>query len=127
MTGSALAGLRILIAEDEFMLATELADAVEREGGEVAAMVASLQDAERSADQPIDGAILDVQLGRRMSFDLARRLKLRGVPLIFTTGFSEDVVPDDLRDVPFLVKPAATNDVVRQAAAAFASDRSGSR
>ena len=121
MTGSAFAGLRILIAEDEFMLASELAAAVEQEGGEVAAMVANLQDAERSADQPIDGAILDVQLGRRMSFDLARRLTSRGVPLIFTTGFSEAVVPGDLRDVPLLVKPVATNDVMRKAAATFAA------
>ena len=126
MTEGPLSGLRILIAEDEFFLASELADAVRREGGEVAAMAASAEDAGRQADQQIDGAILDVRLRERMSFDLARRLRSRGVPFFFMTGFGNTILPDDLTGATCLAKPLSLTYVVRKAAATFApggSDR----
>ena len=127
MSTGCLSGLRILIAEDEYMLAMELSEAVRAEGGEVVALAPSAEDAERWAGGPLDGAILDIQLRDRTSYALARRLRSRGIPFVFTTGYESAALPDDLRDAPRLAKPVSPADLVRMAAAAFvrAPDRPG--
>jgi len=120
-----LSDLRILIAEDEYMLATELAGAVQAAGGEVAAMVGSLEDAEQATNHRLDGAILDIQLGDKKSFDLARRMKALRIPVMFTTGYDQTVVPEELMDIPRLTKPLSLSEVVRLAAATFVHGGTG--
>jgi DNA-binding response OmpR family regulator len=120
-----LSDLRILIVEDEYMLAMELAGAIQGAGGEVAAMVASLDDAEQATNQQLDGAILDIQLGDKKSFDLARRMRALRIPVVFTTGYDHAIVPEELMTVPHLTKPLSLSEVVRQAARTFVHESAG--
>ena len=120
-----LSDLRILIVEDEYMLAVELAGAIRGGGGEVAAMVASVEDAEQAINQRLDGAILDIQLGGKKSFDLARRMIALRIPVVFTTGYDHAIVPEELMNVPRLTKPLSLSEVVRQSARTFGHESTG--
>jgi len=73
----------------------------------------------------LDGAILDIQLGDKKSFDLARRMKALRIPVMFTTGYDQAVVPEELMDIPRLTKPLSLSEVVRLAAATFVHGGTG--
>lgn len=109
-TGSAqeniLEGRRVLIVEDRYMIASELAEEVARLGGQVLGPSRSVADAEvllKGADA--DLAILDVNLDGELVFPLAETLVTRAVPFIFLTGYDEAVLPRTWRDRPILEKP----------------------
>ena len=84
-----------------------------------------MEDAEWAINQQLDGAILDIQLGDKKSFDLARRMKALRIPVMFTTGYDQAIVPEELMDIPRLTKPLSLSEVVRQAAATFVHDGTG--
>lgn len=52
-----------------------------------------------------DCALLDVNLGEHASFDLARKLRLQGIPFLFFTGYDASVIPAEFAHVPRLEKP----------------------
>ena len=59
----------------------------------------------------LDAAILDLNLGRGgWSYDVARRLKQKGVPFVFSSGANE--VADGFHDVPLVLKPFSTDRLV---------------
>ena len=103
-----LEGLRILVAEDQILVAMYYEDMLTDLGCEVlgpmSTVAAALQVAE---SQPLDGAILDIRMRSEDSFPVARVLKARAVPFFFITGHSEAVLPDDLKGVPCLTKPVS--------------------
>ncbi|MEO6092822.1 MAG: response regulator [Novosphingobium sp.] len=86
--GLKLEGRRILIVEDEPLLALDLEFSCEDEGAQVIGPAMSLDQAlGRLENSPaIDGAILDVDLGGRDVYPVAAMLRARGVPFIFHTG-----------------------------------------
>ena len=100
-----LSAKRLLIVEDEFLLAMELADAVEEMGAEIAALTGRLSEAMEAADALIDGALIDVQLGNEKSFPLVEKLNAAGIPLILMTGYDVNVLPEAMRQHPRLTKP----------------------
>jgi CheY-like chemotaxis protein len=108
-------GRRILVVEDEYLIAADLAEALEELGAEVVGPVANLKAAlvevERAGD--LDGATLDVTLGQEKSFDVAAILRQRGVPFVFLTGYGDRGVPDQYRDVPRCEKPFDVPNILR--------------
>lgn len=66
----------------------------------------------RSPD-PLDGATLDMTLGREKSYDVARALLKRGVPFVILSGYGESGLPEDLRTVPRCDKPFDIRKVVK--------------
>jgi DNA-binding response OmpR family regulator len=110
----ALAGLRILVVEDEPIVAWELAKSLERHGCEVVGPAYDLMQArELSRERALDGAVLDVNLGREMVFPLADALANEGVPLCFVTGYGvAGLRPVDL-EWPVLQKPIDIKHLVR--------------
>lgn len=85
--GERLVGKRVLIVEDEALLALELQYAFEDEGAEVIGPALSLDAALTiAAGAAIDLAVLDVDLGGREVYPLAALLRQRGVPFVFHTG-----------------------------------------
>ncbi|WP_294395022.1 response regulator [uncultured Sphingomonas sp.] len=98
---------RILVVEDEYMLADELALELEDEGAMVLGPVPSVERALALLDGEAlpDGAILDVNLGGKPAFPLADLLIDRGVPMIFTTGYDPSVLPERFAHVPKCEKP----------------------
>ncbi|MDQ4087792.1 MAG: response regulator [Pseudomonadota bacterium] len=85
---SLLRGKLILVVEDEPIVAMMIEDLLEELGaralGPARSNAQALHLAETSA---IDAAILDVNLGDERSYEVAERLRERGVPFVFATGY----------------------------------------
>jgi CheY-like chemotaxis protein len=118
-----LSGLRVLIVEDEFLVALELQHTMEHLGATVPAPAATVSEALAAASQPLDGALLDVQLGAEKVYPVADRLLALGTPIIFTTGYSADRLPERLRHCPRLSKPFSRGQLQRLAVQVFGSRR----
>ena len=105
--GGALAGLRILVAEDRFVVAWTMRKALEGAGATVIGPVGVLDDAlAAAAAERLDAGLLDVDLKGKPSWPVARILLGRNVRILLTTGFSGAVaIPDDLAQAPRLGKP----------------------
>lgn len=119
LTAASLAGRRILLVEDEYMIAVDLADALARLGAEVVGPVPTLERALALATSPapLDGAVLDVSLHGELVFPVADALLARGVPFVLATGYDEWVVPEAYRDVPRHEKPIDPELLARDLAA----------
>ncbi|RVU18697.1 response regulator [Methylobacterium oryzihabitans] len=113
-TTAGLSGERILVVEDDYYLATDTARAVRRAGGIVLGPCRN-EAAARAAlgTGTPTGAVLDINLGTGPSFDLARELRGRGVPVMFITGYDDAVIPEDFADAARLQKPVDLAEVVR--------------
>jgi DNA-binding response OmpR family regulator len=103
--GTSLQGKRILIVEDEYFIAAELRDALIDRGAAVLGPSGRLEEALALADEPIDVALLDVNLGNANSFAVADRLAGRGVPILLVTGYDGWALPAAYRDLPRITKP----------------------
>ena len=82
-------GRRILVVEDEYVIAMEIAGVLEDCGAEIVGPVGSVGEALDlvSRQRLIDGAVLDVNLGGERVFPVARLLAARSVPYLFVTGY----------------------------------------
>ncbi|QLC24140.1 response regulator [Parasphingopyxis algicola] len=98
---------RILIVEDEALIAMMLEDFVETLGHEVAGIVDSLEAGLAAvADIDFDLAMLDVNLReRKASWPIADALDEAGKPFLFTSGGDLEKPPERHRSRPFLAKP----------------------
>ncbi|HVF95358.1 MAG TPA: response regulator [Sphingomonas sp.] len=98
---------RILVVEDEYMLAEELAQELADAGAQVLGPVASIETAMALLDHEANphGAILDVNLGGEPVFPLADTLIGRGIPVIFTTGYDPATLPIRFAHVRTCGKP----------------------
>ncbi len=106
---------RILLAEDSYLEATELAHLLRNCGCEVVGPVGDLAEAMMLASgQPLDGALLDIDLCGERSFGVASTLRRRSVPLAFILGYDPSIVPDapELRAILFVTKPFENDAVV---------------
>jgi CheY-like chemotaxis protein len=106
-----LAGRRILLVEDEMILALDLSDIVESFGCKV--VVASRVGSALSAllDGVFDAAMLDLNLAGDMVYPVADELDRLGVPYIFTTGYGADGIDRRYLTHDVLPKPYTTRDV----------------
>jgi CheY-like chemotaxis protein len=107
MGEQALQGSRILVVEDEYMLADDLCFALSESGAQVLGPVASVQEAIEfvAREAQIDAAVLDVNLRGDMVFPVADALRARGVPFAFTTGYDQWALPERFSDTPRVEKP----------------------
>jgi PAS domain S-box-containing protein len=104
---AALQGLRVLLVEDDYLVAQSLASQLRSMGCEVIGPAATEREScelvRRSHPQ---AAILDINLSRGTSAPIARALQMRGCPFMFVTGYSNlRMLPDDLRGYRILAKP----------------------
>ena len=90
MTESLLINRHILVVEDEFLIAWALQDNLKLCGAHVIGPAASVEDALGLLEhERIDGAILDVSLGRDKVYPVAAALTARNIPFVFATGYSD--------------------------------------
>lgn len=107
-----LAGRRVLIVEDEYLVADDVAAALRAAGATVVGPFGSLPAAERAvAEELFDCAVLDVNLRGRHSTPIAQSLDAAGVPTLVVTGYSRDALPDPLQAASRLEKPVAAREV----------------
>jgi CheY-like chemotaxis protein len=115
-------GLRILIIEDESLVMMLIEDTLFDIGCAVAGTASRLDDAMKKVSSlAFDAAILDVNLNGSQSFSIAHKLRERGIPFVFATGYGEAGIPEDLRGLPILVKPFQQSELERALASAVAS------
>jgi len=81
-------GLKVLVVEDEGIIAMLLEDMLIELGHDMVASVGNIADARQAAKCEFDLAILDVNLGRESSYPLATDFNARGIPFILSTGYS---------------------------------------
>jgi len=87
---SRLNGLRILVAEDEPLVSMEMEDVILEHGAVPVGPFATLSELMDAVEAGgYDVAILDVRLGRDVSFPAADRLQRSGVPFIFYSGHAD--------------------------------------
>jgi two-component SAPR family response regulator len=112
--GNELNGVRLLVVEDNYLVATDLCSALLRRGAIILGPAGSLpRTRELLRRQTADCALLDLNLNGVLAFELAEDFQRAGVPTIFTTGYDPAFVPEGLRDVPCLQKPVNFNALVR--------------
>jgi DNA-binding response OmpR family regulator len=103
---SAVRRPRVLIVEDEWMIAELLEMALEDNGYEVAGPTATVSQAMAMVMAGgLDAAVLDVSLDREPSFPIAKALDDGGVPYLFMTGYAEADMPAEFRTRTILHKP----------------------
>ena len=105
---------RVLIVEDEIIVALFLEDLLAECGYEVAGVASRLDEAMARAEAPDFAlAVLDVHLNGRDVFPLADRLAERGLPFVFATGYGARGIPERHAGRPVLQKPFLPADLVR--------------
>ncbi|HYC75544.1 response regulator [Brevundimonas sp.] len=116
----AFAGRRVLVVEDESLVAMLLETILEDMGCVPVGPAATVDEGLQMANdgEPIDAALLDVNVAGRQVFPIAEALRARGVPFVFSTGYGEGGLPDEWRGLPTLQKPfteAAVRDALMKA------------
>jgi len=110
-----LEGRRILIVEDEYFQAREIALALTKAGANVIGPTARADEVpDLVASNEIDAAMLDINLGEGASFEVARSIRDRRIPFLFVTGYDVSIIPDDLAGLPRLEKPVDQQNLVQQ-------------
>lgn len=103
---------RVLIVEDEIVVALFLEDVLDEFGYQVAGVITQLDEA-ISRDPDYDIAVLDVHINGRNVFDFADMLAGRGIPFVFATGYGERGIPERHRTSPVLQKPFQPDELRR--------------
>lgn len=113
-------GKRLLVVEDEFVIALDLQGLLEAAGHEVVALAASVADAlallhggDGGGGAPaLDGAVLDVNLRGEPATPVADALAARGVPFVFVSGYGAAGRPPGHEGAPVLAKPYSEGDLL---------------
>lgn len=110
---------RILIVEDESLVAMLLETILEDMGCQPLGPVATVDEALAFLESgaALDAALLDVNVAGREVFPVAAMLEARGVPFVFSTGYGEGGLPEAWRGRPTIQKPfteAAVRDALLQ-------------
>lgn len=101
----------VLIAEDEMIVAMMLEDLMERAGYRVLLVARLERGLELAASEPIDAAILDINLAGQMSFPLADALQLRRIPFMFASGYGREGLSERHHDAMVLQKPYGMSEI----------------
>ena len=115
MSTLSLGGARILIVEDNFVVADALRYLIDGYGGSVSAIVPSVERALEALDaEHVDVAVLDINLNGASVVPLAEHLLARGIPFVFLSGYGgEELLPEHLRSHPRFDKPVEAERLVR--------------
>jgi CheY-like chemotaxis protein len=112
-----LEGLRILVLEDEFLIAMDVEQLCLDRGAESVRVARTLEETGKVVD--FDGAIIDVMLGGVSTLEFADELTAAGVPFVFASGYTDD--PELTRRFPgvtLVAKPYSGTDLIEALALA---------
>ncbi|MFH5773344.1 response regulator [Paracoccus sp. NGMCC 1.201697] len=109
-----VAGRRILVVEDEALVAMDLRAGLEEAGASVVRIARTLPDAiAAAAGEEIDLALLDGNLGGKPVDEVASILTRRAIPFCFVSGYGREHLPRGFADNPVLAKPFAAETLIR--------------
>ena len=117
-----LCGRRILVVEDEMMVAMLLRDMLGDLGCLVVGPAVSVDQAlSMIATQRLDAAVLDVNLSGQMSYPVADALLAHGTPFVFSTGYTSNRLQEGYRTFPALQKPYHVSELHEALAGLFST------
>jgi CheY-like chemotaxis protein len=98
---------RILLVEDEYYIAQDLDRSFKALGAQIVGPVATVEEALFVVDSrtPLDAAVLDINLHGKQIFVVADKLRARGVPFVFATGYGPETIPERFAGVVRCEKP----------------------
>ncbi|MDR5735957.1 response regulator [Caballeronia sp. LZ025] len=111
-----LDGRRIMVVEDDYLVALGLLTVLEEAGAHVVGPFASAQEAVALLEQGceiIDAAVLDVDLNGAKSYPVAEALASRDIRFIFATGYGVDALAEGYRHYPRCQKPFDHNAILK--------------
>lgn len=113
---NALEGRRVLVIEDESLVAMLLETILEDMGCQIIGPESNVEDGLQAAlnTHDLDAALLDVNVAGREVFPVAEALAARNVPVVFSTGYGESGLPEHWRSRPTIQKPF-TEGTIREA------------
>jgi two-component SAPR family response regulator len=132
MKGRSIADTRVLIVEDNFVVADALRYLIDGYSGLVSSIAPTLDRAFAAlAAHRVDIAVLDVNLNGASVIPFAEHLHAQGVPFVFLTGYGDEhLLPEHLRGHPRFDKPVDAEPFVRtlrELAPGHVSEESGPR
>jgi CheY-like chemotaxis protein len=105
--------LSVLIVEDQAMVATQLAAALDESGARVVRICDSVRSALDALDESFDAALLDYTLGGENVIPVAEGLQARGKPFVFASGHGDDLdLPLEFAGKPIVGKPYKIDKIV---------------
>lgn len=107
--------LRLIICEDEILLATELAEQFMQLGATIVATLGSVAEMEKfllEGNSAANAAVLDVQLIDGHIYPVVPRLESMGMALVFYTAYLAQDRPDHCAHIPWLDKLTSARDIV---------------
>lgn len=112
--GVCLAGRRVLLVEDNLLIAVAMARMFRAKGAEIIGPVGTVKDALAlvSNCEIIDGAVLDINLRGAVAYPIIDVLRCKGVPMVFMTGYDTRSIDPSYADVPCLQKPVTVERLI---------------
>jgi DNA-binding response OmpR family regulator len=108
-----LTGCRVLLVEDEYFIADDLCQALERCGASVVSPIPSLDKALPLAEtESLTCAVLDIDLRGESGLEIAAALRRRNVPFVYSTGYNGAMVPEALKGAAHLEKPFRVQELL---------------
>ena len=111
-----LRGRRVLVVEDEYFLADDIVRDLKKVGAQIIGPLGDIEEACNlvAGDVAIDAAVLDINLRSQMVFPLARTLRARNVPFVFTTGYDAAAIDPEFQNVKLWDKPINVRAMVQE-------------
>jgi len=108
-----LAGSRLLIIEDEPLIALQMATVLEQAGAKIVGTPGTIEQALKAVETlPLDGALLDGNLRGLKVGEVAAALTDRGIPFAFVSGYGREHLPAGFPDVDILPKPFSSQSLI---------------
>jgi DNA-binding response OmpR family regulator len=101
-----LAGRRVLVIEDQYLIAIEIVEVLERAGAQVVGPTGTVSKATKLiSDDGFDLAVVDVELRDGQAYTLVDALQDANVPLVFLSGYEREQLRREYRELPHIAKP----------------------
>jgi DNA-binding response OmpR family regulator len=111
---------RVLVVEDDVWIGMDVKSALDATGCQVLGPIATVNAAIRTVtSNRLDAAVLDINLGKELSFPIADALTSCNVPFLFLTAYDRATLPTAYRDKPVIAKPFLREALVRVLARIF--------
>ncbi len=108
-----MAATRILVVEDEFLIALDITGVLEQAGLTVVGPAANVRDALQAIEGGgVEGALLDAHLGGEPVGHVADALIARRIPFAFVSGYGREHLPAAHRNAPLVRKPFTGKDLL---------------
>ena len=113
-----LSGRSILVAEDEAIVALDLAESL-RACGATVLLAATVDRALNIVEHnhQVDGAVIDINLRGKLAYPVAEALRERDIPFVFATGYAQSFMPATYARMPHCSKPVDVRRVIDALAA----------